>query len=321
LKSRSRPAARTAGRMASKRQRHRRAQRRTARRADGGVPIGEPGAPVEGSDAGDAADLHEQHRRASQSRLRADVKRRFETAKRLADQAPAAAEAEARRAIGASAKAFWRAEETEYEDREHDLMHELGRWTRQTFGCSVSFDGKEYKQRCPIAIAHKRLGFSIAFVADRICSICGGDLSECPHLRQRAYWVRGGIGPSGQCPVCLSEQGCSHRNDHLYRVSVVSIIREIRELPSISLVSRPAMPEARLTELPISNRDLVRSLGQGFRPGMPLSCDECLRPCTGFGELPADLGTEQDAEAPEETAPSADPTPAGGSQRERVARL
>jgi hypothetical protein len=321
LEPRSRPAARMAGRMASKRQRHRRVERRTGRRPDGGVPIIEPGAPVEGSDAGDAADLHEQHRRASQSRLRADVKRRFETAKRLADHAPAAAEAEARRAIGAAAKAFWRAEDTEYEDREHDLMHDLGRWTRQTFGCSVSFDGKEYKQRCPIAIAHKRLGFSIAFVADRICSICGGDLSECPHLRHRAYWVRGGLGPSGQCPVCLSEQECSHRNDHLYRVSVVSIIREIRELPSVSLVSRPAMPEARLTELPISNEDLVRSLGHRFRPGMPLSCDECLRPCKGFEELPADIGTEPGANPSDGETPSPDRTDAVGSSREPLARL
>ena len=304
--------------MASKRQRHRRAERRTARRADGGVPISEPGAPVEGSDAGDAADLHERHRRASQSRLRADVKRRFKMAKRLADHSPAAAEAEARRAIGASARAFWHAEDSEFEDREHDLMHELGRWTRQTFGCSVSFDGKEYKQRCPIVIAHKRLGFSIAFVADRICSICGGDLSECPHLRRRAYWVRGGIGPSGQCPVCLSEEACSHRNDHLYRVSVVSIIREIRELPSVSIVSRPAMPEARLTELRVSNESLARHFGSGFRPGIPLSCDECLAPCKGFEEFPADFRAE--SPQAEEATESMEPNGSDGrASRRKVA--
>jgi hypothetical protein len=66
-------------------------------------------------------------------------------------------------------------------------MHMIGRWTHDTFGCHYDFDGEEYRERCPIAIAHKRLGLSIGFVAARECSICGADLSACPHMRGRTY--------------------------------------------------------------------------------------------------------------------------------------
>jgi hypothetical protein len=163
-------------------------------------------------------------------------------------------------------------------------MHTIGRWTRQHFGCSVHFDGKEYKLRCPIAIAHKRLGFSIAFTAKRICSVCGQDLSECPPMPDRTYWVRGGPGTSGRCPVCIAEE-CRHRHDRLYRASVVSIVNEVRRIRDVSMVRQPAVPEARLTEVPISTEGLVEHLGSAFTPGMPVSCDRCLGECPGFDEF------------------------------------
>jgi len=53
----------------------------------------------------------------------------------------------------------------------------------------------------------------MAFVARCMCSICGEDLSECPHMRGRAYWVRGGARDGLECPACHQET-CDHR---LYR--------------------------------------------------------------------------------------------------------
>lgn len=164
-------------------------------------------------------------------------------------------------------------------------MHDVGRWTRRSFGCHLTYNGSRYSQRCPIAIAHKRLGMSVAFVARRICSICGEDLSECPHIRGRAYWVRGGARDGLECPVC-QKATCEHRSDQLYRVSVISIVKEVDRLREISVVGRPAQPEARLTELPITTDALRQHLGSRFHPGMEVSCDLCLGQCPGFEEVP-----------------------------------
>lgn len=85
------------------------------------------------------------------------------------------------------------AEDSELEEDQHTLMHEIGLWTRQRFGCSIHFDGKRYEQRCQIDIAHRRFGFSVGYTATAICSICGDDVSGCPHLPDKEYWIRGGV--------------------------------------------------------------------------------------------------------------------------------
>lgn len=140
-------------------------------------------------------------------------------------------------------------------------------------------------------IAHKRIGNSIGFTAQRICSLCGDDLSECPHLRGHAYWVRGGPWENGPCRVCLSDMSCRHRADRLYRAGVVSIIKEA-QLHEVSIVRRPAQPEARMTAIPISNDDLREAFGPRFKVGMPLSCDRCLGECWGIDDPFLDRQTE-----------------------------
>jgi hypothetical protein len=183
------------------------------------------------------------------------ARRHFQTAQRLAKRAPDEGEREARAAIDNVVRGFWWAEDSDLEEAQHELMHKLGRWTRRTFGCELGFNGTAYEHRCPIRIAHKRIGQSIGFTAQRICSICGEDLSECAHRKGRSYWIRGRPGPSGHYPVCLAES-CAHRADHLYRVSVVSIIREA-QLREVSFVGRPTQPEARLLALPIDTKRLA----------------------------------------------------------------
>lgn len=249
-----------------------------------GVPIHAADAPEEGQDAGPDDDLRRARTVARVSTARAASNRHFANAKRLLGHAQSEAESEARQAIAECAKAFWRAEDTDLEDAQHDLMHRIGRWTRRHFGCSLHFDGTNYEQRCPIAIAHKRMGFSPGFTSKHICSICGGDLSECPHIRGRAYWVRGGAHDERPCSLCM-QTACRHRVDRLYRASVVSIITDI-QAQEVSIVRRPAQPEARLLGIPVSSDDLANALG-GFQPGIEVSCDKCLEDCPGFEEIPA----------------------------------
>ena len=251
-----------------------------------GVPFDDPGAPEEGSDAG-SVELG--RTTAAVARVRAyrtEANRQFARARRLLGYSHSGADTAARSALDRAARAFWWSEDTPLEDEQHQLMHKIGRWTRRNLGCELHFDGSGYVQRCPVAIAHKRFGTSIGFTAKRICSLCDQDLSECEHLQDRMYWVRGGPQGDTPCRVCL-EASCSHRTDRLYRARVVSIVKDVEALRELSLVRRPAFPEARLTELPaVPAEEFVKKFGPEFRPGMEVVCDQCLGQCSGFDELP-----------------------------------
>jgi hypothetical protein len=251
-----------------------------------GVPTDRSDAPIEGSEAGDAQDLREAARRRPIRDYHAAAKRHFYAAKKLVGRDARASEREARLAIDAAVRAFWWAEDTDLEDEQHRLMHDLGKWTRERFGCWLHFEGSRYTLRCPIAIAHKRLGFSVGYTGTLICSICGGDVSECPHMPDRAYWVRGGPNATGRCPVC-GRKKCDHRPDRLYRAAMTRIVTQMR-LREVSMVSRPAGVETRLTEIPVDTDGLQQHLGSAWKPGMPVSCDRCLGgldSCLGFTEF------------------------------------
>ena len=122
---------------------------------------------------------------------------------------------------------------------------------------------------------------SIGGAAKRVCSLCGQDLSECEHRRGIAYLVPGGASDLGWCRVCLKKDGCDHRADEEYRVSLISIITEM-ELQEVSIVGRPAHPDARFTSIPIEVNELRDHLGEVFTPGIPVNCDRCLLPCKGL---------------------------------------
>lgn len=190
------------------------------------------------------------------------------------------AEQHARNALSMYARSLDWAEDTPGEDEAHRRMDAAGKWVRQTFGCRVERNGTTYKETCPVALAHNRLGFSIGGSAQRICSLCGQDLSECEHLTGTAYMVPGGPNPLGWCRVCLKQQ-CEHSPDELYRVSVVSMIEEL-DVDEVSLVTKPRQPEARLLAVSVPIQDLQAEFGDSFVPGMEIRCDKCLSPCTGL---------------------------------------
>ena len=125
------------------------------------------------------------------------------------------------------------------------------------------------------------MGFSVGGKAKRICSLCGQDVSECEHDRRTAYMVPGGHKDLGWCRVCILKTDCGHSPTESYRVGVVAIITEL-ELTEISLVSKPAHPEARQRKVSISSSRLKESLGPEFHIGGPVSCDKCLLECQGL---------------------------------------
>lgn len=190
------------------------------------------------------------------------------------------AEKEARTALALFARSLDYAEDTEEEHEAHRLMDEAGMWVRETFGCQLTRSGTCYRQTCPVALAHNRIGMSIGGTAKRLCSLCGEDLSECEHVPGISYLVPGGTSSLGWCRVCLQED-CEHTPDETHRVPVVGIIRDM-EVAEVSLVHKPAQPEARIMEMSVSVSDLMEALGDDFVPGDEVSCDACLLECEGL---------------------------------------
>lgn len=180
-------------------------------------------------------------------------------------------------------------EDSERERDAHERMDRAGCWVRTSFGCDTEFKDGTYWITCPVRIAHTRMGFSIGGTARRVCSICGLDLSECPHDLHKSYLVPGGRGDLEWCRVCIFDEQCRHSPTQQYRVQVVSIIREM-DLEEVSIVGKPANPEARILRKSIDTKDLIEALGPDFEVGMPVSCDLCIGECGGllrpFDEAP-----------------------------------
>jgi hypothetical protein len=149
-------------------------------------------------------------------------------------------------------------EDTEHFEQAHRALDQAGHFIRRSFGCTLAFKDREYRQDCPVALAHNRIGMSIgAIVKKASCSICRRDPHDCSHITGRTY-------DGKRC---------------------VRVIEEA-ELLEVSLVDRPSMPDARILSMTIPNSQLQKVLGPKFRPGVPLSCDRCLSPCGGVNDRP-----------------------------------
>lgn len=149
-------------------------------------------------------------------------------------------------------------EDSEHFEQAHRTLDDAGRFIRQSFGCTLAFKDGAYRQDCPVALAHNRIGMSIgAIVKKASCSICRRDPQDCSHITGRTY--------DGERCVRVIEEA---------------------ELLEVSLVDRPSMPDARILSMSIPNSELRKVLGPKFRPGVPLSCDRCLSACGGVNDRP-----------------------------------
>ena len=191
----------------------------------------------------------------------------------------AEAEDAARRSLHLFASSLNWLEDTSEFERAHELMDTAGRYVRLTFGCQFHWQGEYYEQRCPVALAHKRIGFSPELIVRQyVCSICSCDPVACPHISGRVY---GGV-------ICT------------YRP------RGFEPLGGVALVNRPAQPDARIQAMPMTVPELRRILPTEWRPGDPVYCNRCLHPCPGVEEVDLEemaLVHQSDGETAETSPP------------------
>lgn len=146
-------------------------------------------------------------------------------------------------------------EDTETFEDAHDMLDRAGKLAREYYpsGCEIPFRDGSYWVECAVDLAHNRIGLSTGFlVEDWECSICGNDPEECPHIVGRVY----------------DDKEC------LY----IPIDGQVSD---VSLVSRPNLPDCRITSISILDDRFHRKFGEKFIPGMSLTCDQCLTPCSG----------------------------------------
>jgi hypothetical protein len=181
-----------------------------------------------------------------------------EVAVLLARGSHSEAEAAARSSLAGLASSLNWLEDTDEFDEAHRLLDLAGEWVRRIFGCNLYWTGSGYEQRCPVAIAHKRIGFSPEIALEGFdCTICGADAEECEHIAGRVYdGVRCGRRARG--PITFL---------------------------GAAVVTRPEQPDARMQAIPLSIADLRSMLPPQWQPGMPVSCDRCLLPCEGVEEF------------------------------------
>jgi hypothetical protein len=170
----------------------------------------------------------------------------------------AEAEKAARASLGVFRSAMdWLEDSTEFEHA-HRLIDLAGAYVRRTFGCRLHRDGKTYAQRCPVALAHNRVGMSATYVVlEAECSICHEDPATCSHITGRVY-----------------------DGERCHRIVVKA------DLLEASFVRRPRLPDARITSVSLDVDQLQDKLGPSWSPGLPVSCDRCLESCDGVHEAP-----------------------------------
>jgi hypothetical protein len=173
---------------------------------------------------------------------------------------PRAAEKAARRSLAQFASAMNWLEDTEYANTTHQLLDSAGHYVRVTFGCELTFSKGRYRQTCPVALAHIRIGFSPeTYIEGFDCTVCGEDVAQCPHVSGREY---DGV-------ICRQRP------------------RGFRFLAS-AMVNRPEQPDARITSMTVDVPGLPATIFGERQGHASVSCNRCLEPCSGLIE--PDLG-------------------------------
>lgn len=166
------------------------------------------------------------------------------------------AEVHARQALATLRSAMDWLEDTDDFEVAHIELDVAGRIVCSEFGCHLGQDGSEYWQECPVALAHNRVGMSVGVIVGAVeCSICGRDPEECSHVTGRVY-------DGERCTQVITRA----------------------DLTEVSLVRRPAFPDARIGRIGIATDELRAQLGPLWQPGMRVRCTRCLEPCEGVTE-------------------------------------
>lgn len=204
-------------------------------------------------------------------------------AMQLYDNGSAQAEEFARSALVTLRSAVDWLEDTPAMERGHRHLDEAGAWVRETFGCQVpwSDEHKTFVQQCPVALAHNRLGFSPELTnIVSICTICGQNPFMCSHVTGRMYEAPRLLA-DGHCNVCHKNDCVEHETGRLYEIECIHLVTSF-SAEGVAIVNRPANPDARILLITLSMAELSAELGVNVTPMTPISCDRCLKPCSGF---------------------------------------
>jgi hypothetical protein len=193
-------------------------------------------------------------------------------------------EEEAQSALGAAVAAFDHLEDTDLAGESHYWAHAIGEMVAGLFGCKAKREGDKWFDVCRLSLMHLRIGMSVGFVARRLCSVCGRDVSSfppCGHKHGVEYPVISTRRNDGSCNICSNDKCLIHDVGETYPVMAYAQVRDIDRLDEISAVPRPRDPLARYMEIEIPARD-VQHLVNHDAQDAELYCERCVVPCTGF---------------------------------------
>jgi hypothetical protein len=162
-------------------------------------------------------------------------------------------------------------------------LHVVGRSIHDRFGCVIAFEKESYQIDCPVMLSHTKGGFSIGGPAKILCSICGDNFLDCPHVPGTQYdAVATKI--MGICNICGAES-CLHTQGNIYAgVSMRGIVTDLG-LDHVAYVERPADPLCCVHKYSVDKTKILKELSEEekavFVYGVtPLHCHHCMT-CTG----------------------------------------
>jgi hypothetical protein len=186
----------------------------------------------------------------------------------------------ARRALRLAVDAYNFLEDDPLAEFAHIYAHQVAAFVCGMFGCTFTYEDDVYWDSCTLSLMHNRVGHSMGFTANRVCSICYSDIEECPHLLDQKYPISAERDDDGRCTAC-GASSCPHTEGETVEVYPKAIFGDDMELHEISYVGRPRDPLARLTQVEV-DKDLVIDLLGHWPDGNTVYCYRCLQRCSGI---------------------------------------
>lgn len=169
------------------------------------------------------------------------------------------------------------------EDKYKKELFKIGRFVHDQFGCELKVSNEGMCDiDCPVLLADYRRGFSIGATGTGICSICGKDIFECPHLPSRTY-NQVICTKDDKCNICR-EENCDHEVGKNYdNVKAIGIITKMNG-NHVAFVENPLDPSCALINIPKPVDELLRDVpiaerGKLYNPKSNLlKCHYCVHP-------------------------------------------
>lgn len=172
------------------------------------------------------------------------------------------------------------------EHRTH--LHTLGERIHDRFGYEVEYRDRSYWVNCPVLLSHSRGGFSVGGRGRTICSVCGEEIFNCPHVKGRAYDGITARKINGERCNIRGERLCGHIPGNTYdHVRVFSVVVEM-DLNHVSFVENPANPLAVVHNYSLTQTDMLSALPEeerdSFEYGKTTVRRHHCKICNGVGE-------------------------------------